>query len=159
MKPDTDRNNELFERARRVIPGGVNSPVRAFRAVGGSPRFVQRAQGAYFWDANGQRHIDDIGSWGTMILGHRHPDNAHRDAQCSPIGEAKIGPGIGMGGQAMMNVQRRQAIPPPHLSGEMQQNDGIEPTGEPDTDPGRRRNRDRHGGPEMVQQAIGLLAR
>ena len=73
MKPDTDRNNELFERARRVIPGGVNSPVRAFRAVGGTPRFVQRAEGAYFWDANGQRHIDYIGSWGPMILGHGHP--------------------------------------------------------------------------------------
>ena len=56
-----------------MIPGGVNSPVRAFRAVGGTPRFVQRAQGAYFWDANGQRHIDYIGSWGPMILGHGHP--------------------------------------------------------------------------------------
>ena len=73
MKPDTDRNETLFDRARRVIPGGVNSPVRAFRAVGGTPRFVQRAQGAYFWDANGQRHIDYIGSWGPMILGHGHP--------------------------------------------------------------------------------------
>ena len=69
----TDRNQQLFERAARVIPGGVNSPVRAFRAVGGTPRFVQRAQGAYFWDANGQRHIDYIGSWGPMILGHGHP--------------------------------------------------------------------------------------
>ena len=68
-----DRNQELFERARRVIPGGVNSPVRAFRAVGGTPRFVQRAQGAYFWDAEGKRHIDYIGSWGPMILGHGHP--------------------------------------------------------------------------------------
>jgi glutamate-1-semialdehyde 2,1-aminomutase len=68
-----DRNEELFERARRVIPGGVNSPVRAFRAVGGTPRFVQRAQGAYFWDAAGKRHIDYIGSWGPMILGHGHP--------------------------------------------------------------------------------------
>ncbi len=68
-----DRNVSLFERAARVIPGGVNSPVRAFRAVGGTPRFVQRAQGAYFWDANGQRHIDYIGSWGPMILGHGHP--------------------------------------------------------------------------------------
>jgi len=68
-----DRNQELFERARRVIPGGVNSPVRAFRAVGGTPRFVQRAQGAYFWDADGKRHIDYIGSWGPMILGHGHP--------------------------------------------------------------------------------------
>ncbi len=66
-------NDELFARAQRVIPGGVNSPVRAFRAVGGTPRFVQRAQGAYFWDAEGQRYIDYIGSWGPMILGHGHP--------------------------------------------------------------------------------------
>ncbi|GAC1527575.1 MAG: glutamate-1-semialdehyde 2,1-aminomutase [Ramlibacter sp.] len=68
-----DRNAELFERAGKIIPGGVNSPVRAFRAVGGTPRFVQRAQGAHFWDANGSRYIDYIGSWGPMILGHGHP--------------------------------------------------------------------------------------
>lgn len=68
-----DRNAQLFERAKALIPGGVNSPVRAFRAVGGTPRFVQRAQGACFWDANGKRHIDYIGSWGPMILGHGHP--------------------------------------------------------------------------------------
>ncbi len=73
MTPNTDRNQALFDRARAVIPGGVNSPVRAFRAVGGTPRFVQRAQGAAFWDANGQRYIDYIGSWGPMILGHGHP--------------------------------------------------------------------------------------
>jgi glutamate-1-semialdehyde 2,1-aminomutase len=73
MKPAIDRNVELFERASRVIPGGVNSPVRAFKAVGGTPRFVTRAQGAYFWDANGQRYTDYIGSWGPMILGHGHP--------------------------------------------------------------------------------------
>ena len=69
----SDRNQELFDRAKALIPGGVNSPVRAFRAVGGTPRFVQRAQGAYFWDANGQKYIDYIGSWGPMILGHGHP--------------------------------------------------------------------------------------
>ncbi|MBA4253649.1 MAG: aspartate aminotransferase family protein, partial [Comamonadaceae bacterium] len=69
----TDRNLALLQRARQLIPGGVNSPVRAFKAVGGTPRFVQRAQGAYFWDANGQRYIDYIGSWGPMILGHGHP--------------------------------------------------------------------------------------
>jgi len=69
----TDRNQQLFDRAARVIPGGVNSPVRAFRAVGGTPRFVQRAQGAYFWDANGKQYIDYIGSWGPMILGHGNP--------------------------------------------------------------------------------------
>ena len=73
MKPSTDLNDTLFERARQVIPGGVNSPVRAFRAVGGTPRFVTRAEGAYFWDANGKKYIDYIGSWGPMILGHGHP--------------------------------------------------------------------------------------
>ena len=69
----TSRNAALFERAQKLIPGGVNSPVRAFKAVGGTPRFVQRAKGAYFWDADGQRYIDYIGSWGPMILGHGHP--------------------------------------------------------------------------------------
>ncbi|MDO9360711.1 MAG: glutamate-1-semialdehyde 2,1-aminomutase [Polaromonas sp.] len=71
--PGTSRNDALFERARALIPGGVNSPVRAFKAVGGTPRFVQRAQGAYFWDADDKRYIDYIGSWGPMILGHGHP--------------------------------------------------------------------------------------
>jgi glutamate-1-semialdehyde 2,1-aminomutase len=66
-------NQELFARAQGVIPGGVNSPVRAFRAVGGTPRFIRRAQGAYMWDAEGQKYIDYIGSWGPMILGHGHP--------------------------------------------------------------------------------------
>jgi glutamate-1-semialdehyde 2,1-aminomutase len=69
----TDLNQTLFDRARQIIPGGVNSPVRAFKAVGGTPRFVARAQGAYFWDANGKRYLDYIGSWGPMILGHGHP--------------------------------------------------------------------------------------
>jgi len=68
-----DRNLELFERAQAAIPGGVNSPVRAFRAVGGTPRFIRRAAGAYLWDANDKRYIDYIGSWGPMILGHGHP--------------------------------------------------------------------------------------
>ena len=66
-------NAELFQRAQRVIPGGVNSPVRAFRAVGGTPRFISRALGPYLWDAEGTRYIDYIGSWGPMILGHGHP--------------------------------------------------------------------------------------
>lgn len=68
------RNAELFERACRSIPGGVNSPVRAFRSVGGTPRFIERAQGAYFWDADDKRYIDYIGSWGPAILGHAHPE-------------------------------------------------------------------------------------
>jgi glutamate-1-semialdehyde 2,1-aminomutase len=66
-------NEALFERAQRVIPGGVNSPVRAFRAVGGTPRFIARAEGAHMWDAEGKRYVDYIGSWGPMILGHGHP--------------------------------------------------------------------------------------
>ncbi|MDP9045954.1 MAG: glutamate-1-semialdehyde 2,1-aminomutase [Pseudomonadota bacterium] len=71
---DAARSNAgLFARAQRVIPGGVNSPVRAFRAVGGTPRFIARAEGAYMVDAEGQRYIDYIGSWGPMILGHGHP--------------------------------------------------------------------------------------
>ncbi len=65
-------NEQLFERAQRSIPGGVNSPVRAFRSVGGTPRFIERAAGPYFWDAEGTRYIDYIGSWGPMILGHAH---------------------------------------------------------------------------------------
>ncbi len=73
MTPNIDQNDTLFERARQVIPGGVNSPVRAFKAVGGTPRFIKRAKGAYFWDANDTRYIDYIGSWGPMILGHGHP--------------------------------------------------------------------------------------
>ena len=68
------RNVELFARASRSIPGGVNSPVRAFRSVGGTPRFVARAQGPYFWDADDKRYIDYIGSWGPAILGHAHPE-------------------------------------------------------------------------------------
>ncbi|WP_025515478.1 glutamate-1-semialdehyde 2,1-aminomutase [Bordetella trematum] len=71
------RNAELFERASRSIPGGVNSPVRAFRSVGGTPRFIERAQGPYIWDAEGTQYIDYIGSWGPAILGHAHPEVVH----------------------------------------------------------------------------------
>ena len=67
-----DRNDELFERAQEIIPGGVNSPVRAFRSVGGSPRFIYRAKGPYMWDVTGKRFIDYILSWGPMILGHNN---------------------------------------------------------------------------------------
>jgi glutamate-1-semialdehyde 2,1-aminomutase len=66
-------NHELFERAQRVIPGGVNSPVRAFRSVGGEPYFVARAEGAYVWDVEGTRYIDYVQSYGASILGHAHP--------------------------------------------------------------------------------------
>ena len=74
MSTSTSSTNAvLFERAQKVIPGGVNSPVRAFRAVGGTPRFIARAQGSYMFDAEGTRYIDYVGSWGPMILGHGHP--------------------------------------------------------------------------------------
>ncbi|KQQ87461.1 glutamate-1-semialdehyde 2,1-aminomutase [Massilia sp. Leaf139] len=67
------RNDTLFARAQESTPGGVNSPVRAFRSVGGTPRFITRAEGPYFWDADGKRYIDYIGSWGPAIVGHAHP--------------------------------------------------------------------------------------
>lgn len=66
------RNESLFERAQRTIPAGVNSPVRAFRAVGGTPPFFERAAGAHLWDADGRRYIDYVGSWGPMVAGHTH---------------------------------------------------------------------------------------
>lgn len=68
-----DRNEQLFERAQKVIPGGVNSPVRAFRSVGGAPRFIERAKGPHMWDAEGKQYVDYVCSWGPMILGHNHP--------------------------------------------------------------------------------------
>ncbi len=67
-------NQSLFERAQITTPGGVNSPVRAFRSVGGTPRFISKAKGAYIWDVEGKQYIDCIGSWGPMILGHAHPE-------------------------------------------------------------------------------------
>ncbi len=67
------RSKELFARALRVIPGGVNSPVRAFRAVGGSPLFIARGSGPYLFDVDGNRYVDFVGSWGPLILGHVHP--------------------------------------------------------------------------------------
>ena len=70
----TARSETLFQRAQRSIPGGVNSPVRAFRAVGGTPRFIASADGAYLVDADGRRYVDYVGSWGPMITGHQDPD-------------------------------------------------------------------------------------
>jgi len=74
MSQDTpSQNDTLFARAQLTTPGGVNSPVRAFRSVGGTPRFITRAEGPYFYDADGKRYIDYIGSWGPAIVGHAHP--------------------------------------------------------------------------------------
>ena len=67
------KSHDLFERAKQVIPGGVNSPVRAFNGVGGNPVFFQRGEGAYLYDQDGNKYVDYVGSWGPMILGHAHP--------------------------------------------------------------------------------------
>jgi glutamate-1-semialdehyde 2,1-aminomutase len=72
--PDTTASAELFARARAVTPGGVNSPVRAFDAVGGTPRFIESARGAYLTDVDGHEYVDLVGSWGPMLLGHAHPE-------------------------------------------------------------------------------------
>src|SRR5216683_1838740 len=69
----TRRSQEAFERASRVIPGGVNSPARAFGAVGGHPIFIARGEGPYLWDLDGNQYLDYVGSWGPLILGHAHP--------------------------------------------------------------------------------------
>ena len=96
-------NSELFARAQAVIPGGVNSPVRAFRAVGGTPRFIQRAQGAYLYDAEGKRYVDYIGSWGPMILGHGHP------AVVEAVQRA-LGEGFSFGAPTEREVELAEAI-------------------------------------------------
>jgi len=96
-------NAELFARAQAVIPGGVNSPVRAFRAVGGTPRFIARAEGAYLYDAEGKRYVDYIGSWGPMILGHGHP--AVVDAVQRALGE-----GFSFGAPTEREVELAEAI-------------------------------------------------
>ncbi|WP_432558619.1 glutamate-1-semialdehyde 2,1-aminomutase [Granulicoccus sp. GXG6511] len=70
----TRRSTELFDRAQKVIPGGVNSPVRAFQAVGGTPRFIERASGPHLYDVDGNRYVDLVCSWGPMLLGHAHPE-------------------------------------------------------------------------------------
>jgi glutamate-1-semialdehyde 2,1-aminomutase len=71
---NVEKSGKLFEAAQQVIPGGVNSPVRAFRAVGGQPLFIDRAEGPYMWDADGNRYVDYVLSWGPLILGHAHPE-------------------------------------------------------------------------------------
>jgi glutamate-1-semialdehyde 2,1-aminomutase len=84
----TSHNEELFIASQKVIPGGVNSPVRAFRSVGGTPLFFQRGQGAYVWDADGKKYTDFVGSWGPMIVGHCHPEvvKAVQDAAAQGLG-------------------------------------------------------------------------
>src|SRR5437763_6912300 len=80
------RSREAFERACRAIPGGVNSPARAFGAVGGQPVFIARAEGPYLFDLDGNRYLDYVGSWGPMILGHGHPRVVQAVAEALQLG-------------------------------------------------------------------------
>lgn len=96
-------NSKLFERANRVIPGGVNSPVRAFGSVGGEPFFVQRADGACLFDVEGHRYIDYVGSWGPMIVGHNHP--AVREAVAAAISR-----GLSFGTPCEAEVQMAETV-------------------------------------------------
>ncbi len=84
------RNDELFDRARRVIPGGVDSPVRAFGAVGGTPRFFERGEGAYVWDADGTRYLDLVQSWGALLFGH-----ARAEIVEAAVAAARLGTSFG----------------------------------------------------------------
>ncbi|MDQ0287671.1 glutamate-1-semialdehyde 2,1-aminomutase [Desulfofundulus luciae] len=81
-----ERSKELFAQARRYMPGGVNSPVRAFKAVGGQPLFIARGKGALIYDVDGNEYIDYVGSWGPLILGHRHPEVTAALQECLAIG-------------------------------------------------------------------------
>ena len=80
------RNETLFQRSQQHIPGGVNSPVRAFRSVGGTPRFIKRALGPHVWDEDDKRYVDYVGSWGPMIAGHAHPDVVRAVTDAAALG-------------------------------------------------------------------------
>jgi len=96
-------NQEQFDRARKVLVGGVNSAVRAFRAVGGTPRFIAKAEGAYMWDVEGRQYIDYLGSWGPMIIGHSHP------RVVKAVQEAALR-GLSFGAPNMLETELAEAI-------------------------------------------------
>jgi len=98
-----NRNEELFARAQLTIPAGVNSPVRAFRSVGGTPRFIARGEGAYLWDADGKRYLDYVGSWGPAVLGHAHP------AVVGAVTEAATH-GLSFGAPTEMEIQMAETL-------------------------------------------------
>ena len=98
-----DRSHALFSRAQQLLPGGVNSPVRAFKSVGGEPFFVQRADGPYLFDVDGNRYIDYVGSWGPMIVGHNHP--SVREAVARAIGD-----GLSFGAPCAAEVAMAETI-------------------------------------------------
>ncbi|MFZ9408179.1 MAG: glutamate-1-semialdehyde 2,1-aminomutase [Burkholderiaceae bacterium] len=90
----TRTNLQEFDRARQVLVGGVNSAVRAFRAVGGTPRFIARAEGAFMWDVEGKRYVDYLGSWGPMIVGHSHPKVLERVIEAAARGLSYGAPNV-----------------------------------------------------------------
>ncbi len=100
---NTDISRSLFERAKNVIPGGVNSPVRAFRAVGGNPLFMARGDGAYLYDADGNRYLDCIGSWGPLLFGHAHP-------RIRSAIERQLASGTTFGAPTELEVEMAEAI-------------------------------------------------
>jgi glutamate-1-semialdehyde 2,1-aminomutase len=108
---DAPVSAELFERAQRVIPGGVNSPVRAFRAVGGTPRFMVRGAGAYLTDADGRTYVDLVSSWGPMILGHAHPAVVSAVQAAAASGLSFGAPTVGEVELAEEILQRMQGSP------------------------------------------------
>ncbi len=97
------RNEYLFEQSQSVIPGGVNSPVRAFKSVGGSPLFFNRGQGAHVWDADDKRYIDYVGSWGPMIVGHCHPEVVRAVQHAAA-------PGLGFGAPTETELQMAELL-------------------------------------------------
>lgn len=108
---ETSRSEQLFARATRSIPGGVNSPVRAFGSVGGTPPFIARAEGARLWDEDGNTYLDAVGSWGPMILGHAHP------AVLEALREA-LRDGVGFGAPTRREVELAEAV--------IERNPGVE---------------------------------
>ena len=108
MANSTQRSEQLFSAAQQSIPGGVNSPVRAFNGVGGTPRFIAKADGAYLYDVDGNRYIDYVGSWGPMLLGHNHP--AIKAAVLAAV-ENGLSYGAPTEGEVLMAETIRQIMP------------------------------------------------
>src|SRR5688572_15778706 len=99
----TTTSKQLFDLAQKYIPGGVNSPVRAFRGVGGEPRFIKSGRGAYITDADGRDYVDYVCSWGPLILGHAHPEVVKK------VSEA-LGKGLSFGAPTEIEVQLARKI-------------------------------------------------
>ncbi len=118
-----NRSESLFEQAQKTIPGGVNSPVRAFKGVGGTPVFIERADGAYLYDVDGKQYIDYVGSWGPMILGHNHP--AIRDAVVQAANN-----GLSFGAPTAAEVEMAELVCDilPHVEQVRMANSGTEAT-------------------------------